>query len=162
MGSYEENFLAKRPQHLCHMCGKCCRVVTTSVPYPQLREMAKKGDKGARDFLSLFVPYQSIEAARKVDASIVDNIIMRLSDDGNYNEEEITFYGCKYLQPDNLCSRYDTRLKQKIRRSKEELIELQLLKKKTANPENLKKILSVEQKIQKNIDLYKKYGSEDW
>lgn len=85
---------------------------------------------------------------------------MRLSDDGNYNEEEITFYGCKYLQPDNLCSRYDTRLtlckhcpsspwsivppgcgfegwlfwqreelKQKIRRSKEELIELQLLKK---------------------------------
>lgn len=193
MVSYEENFLSKRPQHLCHMCGKCCRVVTTSIPYSELCEMAKKGDKGALDFLSLFVPYESVEAARKVDASIVDNIIMRLSDDGNYNEENITFYGCKYLQSDNLCSRYETRLtlckycpsspwsivppgcgfegwlfwqreelKQKIRKSKEELIELQLLKKKTTNPENLKKILSVEQKILKNIDAYKKYGSQDW
>ena len=77
MGSYEENYLAKRPQHLCHMCGKCCRVVTTSTPYAQLKSMAESGDKGATDFLSLFEPYPSIEAARNVDADVVDNIINR-------------------------------------------------------------------------------------
>ncbi len=193
MGNYEENYLAKRPQHLCHMCGKCCRVVTTSIPYKKLLDMAKKGDKGAKDFLSLFVPYDSIEAARKVDAGIVDNIINRLIDDGNYNEDEITFYGCKYLLDNNLCSRYETRLdlckhcpsspwsivppgcgfegwlfwqreeiKKKIRRSKEELIELKLLRLRTKDEETLKKISSVENKIFKNIDAYKKYGSENW
>ena len=193
MGNYEENYLAKRPQYLCNMCGKCCRVVTTSVPYKGLLEMSAKGDKGAKDFLSLFVPYESIEAARKVDAEVVDNIINRLIDDGNYREDEITFYGCKYLQDNNLCSRYENRLdlcrhcpsspwsivppgcgfegwlfwqreeiKQKIRRSKEELLELNLLRMRTKDEETLKRISSVEHKITKNIEAYKKYGSENW
>lgn len=193
MGNYEENYLAKRPQHLCQMCGKCCRVVTTSIPYKKLVEMSKKGNKGAKDFLSLFVPYESIEAARKVDAGIVDNIINRLIDDGNYREDDITFYGCKYLQDNNLCSRYDTRLdlckhcpsspwsivppgcgfegwlfwkreeiKQKIRHSKEELLELKLLRMRTKDEETQKRIASVENKIMKNIEAYKKYGSENW
>ena len=166
MGSYEENYLAKRPQHLCHMCGKCCRVVTTSTPYAQLKSMAESGDKGATDFLSLFEPYPSIEAARNVDADVVDNIINRLKNDGKFDENNITFYGCRFLQDNNLCSRYETRLdlckhcpstpwsivppncgfegwlfwqreeiKQKIRKSKEELLELQILRMKTIDKE---------------------------
>lgn len=193
MGSYEENYLAKRPQHLCHMCGKCCRVVTTSTPYAQLKSMAESGDKGATDFLSLFEPYSSIEAARNVDADVVDNIINRLKNDGKFDENNITFYGCRFLQDNNLCSRYETRLdlckhcpstpwsivppncgfegwlfwqreeiKQKIRKSKEELLELQILRMKTIDKEVLKKIDAVEHKIQKSIDFYKKYGSENW
>ena len=193
MGNHEENYLNKRPQHLCHMCGKCCRVVTTSTPYKKLLEMANSGDKGAKDFLSLFVPFNSIEEARKVDSEIVDNIINRLIDDGKYNENEITFYTCKYLQDDNLCSRYETRLdlckhcpsspwsivppgcgfegwlfwqreeiKQKIRRSKEDLLELKLLRMRTNDKDTLQKISSVENKILNNINAYKKYGSENW
>mgnify|MGYP002656889609 FL=1 len=193
MVSYEENFLAKRPQHLCHMCGKCCRVVSPSVPYEELKKMAENGDSGAVDFFSLFVPYESIEEARKVDASIVDNIIHHKMEDGIYNEAETTFYYCKYLQDNNLCSRYESRLtlckhcpsspwvivppgcgfegwlfwqreeiKQKVRRYKEELLELALLRKKTKDTETVNKILAVEQKIKKNIDMYKKYGSENW
>lgn len=193
MGSYEENFLAKRPQHLCHMCGKCCRVVSTPIPYDELKKMAENGDSGAVDFLSLFVPYKSIEEARKVDASIVDNIINHKIEDGIYNEGDTTFYYCKYLQDNNLCSRYESRLtlckhcpsspwvvvppgcgfegwlfwqreeiKQKVRRYKEELLELELLRKKTKETDTVNKILAVEQKIKKNIDMYKKYGSENW
>lgn len=193
MNSYEENYLAKRPQHLCHMCGKCCRVVTTSTPYSQLQKMAKDGDKGAIDFLTLFEPYDSIESARKIDKDTVDNIINRLKIDGKFDEKEITFYGCKYLQDNNLCSRYETRLdlckhcpstpwsivppdcgfegwlfwqreevKQKIRKSKEELLELKLLRMQTKDEKVLKKIDDVEQKIQTGIDFYKKYGSENW
>lgn len=193
MSSYEENYLAKRPQHLCHMCGKCCRVVTTSISYAELKQMEQDGDKGAVDFLSLFVPYDSIESARNVDAGVVDNIINRLKSDGSFDEKEITFYGCKYLQDNNLCSRYETRLdlckhcpstpwsvvppgcgfegwlfwqreeiKQKIRKSKEELLELKLLRMRTKDENTLQKINIVEHKIQRGIDFYKKYGSENW
>lgn len=193
MSSYEENYLAKRPQHLCHMCGKCCRVVTTSLSYTELKQMEQDGDKGAVDFLSLFVPYDSIESARNVDAGVVDNIINRLKSDGSFDEKEITFYGCKYLQDNNLCSRYETRLdlckhcpstpwsivppgcgfegwlfwqreeiKQKIRKSKEELLELKLLRMRTKDENTLQKINIVEHKIQRGIDFYKKYGSENW
>lgn len=187
-----ENFLSKRPQRLCHMCGRCCRVVTTSVPYNELVKLAESGDEGAKDFLSIFVPYESVSAARCVDSEVVDNIINLQKQDGNYRED-ITFYYCKYLQDNNLCSRYETRLtlckhcpsspwvivppgcgfegwlfwqreeiKQKIRRSKEELLELKLLKKRMSNPETLEKIAKVEQKINRNINMYSKYGSLDW
>ena len=53
MSSYDENYLAKRPQSLCKMCGKCCRVATTSIPYKKLKLMAHEGDEGVVDFLSL-------------------------------------------------------------------------------------------------------------
>ncbi len=193
MGSYEENYLDKRPQSLCKMCGKCCRVVTTSTPYKKLKEMAENGDEGAIDFLSVFVPYETIEAAKAVDEGVVNNIISMLSMDGQYKEDETSFYYCKYLRDDNMCSNYENRLtlckhfpstpwaivppgcgfegwlfmkreedKQKVRLAKEELLELKLLRKRTTNEETLKKISIVEQKLQKNIDYYKKYGSENW
>ena len=175
------------------MCGKCCRVVTAPLPYEKLKELAANGDQGAIDFLSIFEPYKSVYEARKVDEGIVDNIINRLKEDGNYVEKDMTFYRCKYLQADNLCANYENRPtlcryfpsspwaivppgcgfegwlfwkreedKQKIRRAKEELLELELLAKRTKDPDTLKKIAAVEHKIQKNIDLYKKYGSENW
>ena len=110
MESYEESYLERRPQRLCHMCGRCCRVATTTVSYEKLQELAKQNDKGAVDFLTIFTPYDSIEDARKVDAQIVDNIINRLKGDNNYDEKETTFYYCKYIQPNNLCSKYESRL----------------------------------------------------
>lgn len=192
MEKSENIFLNTRPE-LCHMCGKCCRVVTTSVPYSELKEKADEGDEGAMDFLELFEPYPSIDAAREVDAGIVDNIIERLKSDNNFNPDEITFYGCRFLLDNNLCSRYETRktlckhcpsspwaitppgcgyegwlflkreeIKHKIRKSKEELLELQVLKNKVTNEETLKKIEAVEKKIVTNIEAYRNRGSENW
>lgn len=193
MDNYEKNYLSQRPQCLCKMCGKCCRVVTTSTPHYELERLAKENDPAAVDFLSLFIPYKSIDDARAVDSEIVDNIVSRLSQDQNYNENETTFYYCRYLRDDNLCSNYENRLalckhcpsnpwsivppgcgfegwlfmkrediKQKIRKSKEEFLELELLKRKTDNPQILDKIKTVQNKIYKSIDVYKKYGSENW
>lgn len=193
MGSYEENYLAKRPQALCKMCGKCCRVVTTSISYENLKKMAEAEDKGAIDFLSIFVPYKSIDAAKQVDSAVVDNIINTLSAEGKYSDGEISFYYCKYLLDNNMCSNYGNRPalcrhfpstpwalvppgcgfegwlfakreqeKQKVRLAKEELLELKLLRRRTEDKETLDKISIVEQKIQRNIDLYKKYGSDNW
>lgn len=193
MDNYEKNYLSQRPQSLCKMCGRCCRVSTTSTPYAELKKLAQKGDKPAIDFLSIFEPYSSIEEARLADSGIVDNIIERLSQDGNYDEKNTTFYYCRYLQDDNLCSNYENRpllckhcpstpwsivppecgfegwlfmkreeIKQKIRKSKEELLELELLKQKTVDEKTLEKINQVQNKIHQSINLYKKYGAENW
>ena len=193
MGSYEDNYLSKRPQELCNMCGRCCRVVTTSKSYEELKELQAQNDEGACEFLKIFEPYPSIEAARKVDEELVDNVINLLKEDGNYDENKLTFYGCKYLQENNLCSIYEERpvlcrhcpstpwsivppgcgfegwlflqrenAKQKVRKAKEDLLELQLLKQKKTDDDFLKKVAAVEHKIQNTIELYKKYGSYDW
>lgn len=192
MGSYEENYLNKRPQSLCHMCGRCCRVVTTPKPYKELVQLAQEGDEGARDFLKIFEPYPSVESAREVDEELVDNIFNRMRE-GGHSTDDITFYGCKYLLDNNMCSIYEERPllcrhcpstpwvivppgcgfegwlfsmrekdKKKIRKSKEDLLELKLLKTKMKNPEDLKKIEAVEAKIYNTIEKYKKYGSENW
>ena len=52
--------------------------------------------------------------------------------------------------------------KQKVRKAKEDLLELQLPKQKKTDEEFLKKVASVEHKILNTIELYKKYGSYDW
>lgn len=193
MGIYEDNYLSKRPQELCNMCGRCCRVVTTSKSYEELKKLQEENDEGACEFLKIFVPYSSIEEARKVDKELVDNIIKLLKEDGNYDESRMTFYGCKYLLDNNMCSIYEQRptlcihcpstpwsivppgcgfegwlfmerenAKQKVRKAKEDLLELKLLKNKSDDPDLLKRIASVEHKIQNTIELYKKYGSYDW
>ena len=193
MSIYEDNYLKKRPQSLCHMCGRCCRVVTTPKPYDELKRLEAENDEGAIAFLKIFVPYPSREAARQVDRELVDNIITKLSEDGSYQEDKMTFYGCKYLLDDNMCSIYEERPtlcrhcpcspwaivppgcgfeawlflkreedKQKVRKAKEDYLELQLLKTKTKDPENLRKIESVENKIKHTIEIFKKYGSENW
>lgn len=93
-------FWERRPQKLCKKCGKCCRVVTTPKSYEELKKLAQEGDKGALDFLELFEPYESIEEALLADCDTVEHI--------GY-DENTTFYKCRFIQKNNLCSRYDTR-----------------------------------------------------
>ncbi len=185
--------MKQRPQSLCNMCGRCCRLATTPVPYDELLKLVEEGEQGAIDFLSIFEPYPSIEAAREQDPTAVDNIIHELKEFGKYEEDKTTFYRCKYISDDNLCGNYENRPelchrfpsspyavvppgcgfegwlfwmqeedKQKVRRSKEQLIELQLLRKKTSDEELINKISAVEEKVQRTIDNYKKYGADFW
>lgn len=193
MAGNDESYIKNRPQNLCHMCGCCCRVLTPPKTYEEIKLLEAQGDEKAIDFMKIFTPYPSIEAAREVAPAIVDNIIRRLEEDNKYNKKTITFYKCKYLLDDNKCSIYEERPtlcrhfpitpwsvvppgcgfeawlfwkreedKQKIRKAKEDYIELELLKTKTTNPENLKKIEAVQNKIKHSIELFKDYGSEYW
>ncbi len=108
--SYEENYIKSRPQSLCKMCGRCCRVATNNkYTYEELKQLAFDGNTYAQDFLKIFEPYPSIEAARKVDAPTVDNIIEKLKLDDCYDEEKLTFYKCRYILDNNLCSIYEER-----------------------------------------------------
>jgi len=194
MNSYIDNIISQRPKDLCKKCGRCCRVATNNkYTYNQLKNMASDGNEYAQDFIKVFEPYPSIEAARAVDAEIVDNIIKNLKEQNLYDENDITFYGCRYITDNNLCSIYEERpimcslcpangwvvippncgyeswgfMKReedmrKVRRAKEELIDLEVMKKKTQNEELSKKIEAVEKKLGKTIDMFSEYGSHSW
>lgn len=109
MKKIADEFLDSRPQRLCHMCGKCCRVSVTSKTYQELLALVEEGDEGAKDFLKVFEPYSSIDAAREVSRETVDNILLHLKDDEAFDENKVTFYRCRYIQDDNLCSIYKER-----------------------------------------------------
>ena len=97
------------PQGLCHQCGKCCRSATTFYPYHKLLEFAKDNEKEALDFLEIFEPYPSIEEARLVVPDQVDQVIKVVKDRPDMNVEEITFYHCRYINDQNLCTVYEKR-----------------------------------------------------
>lgn len=178
-----KSFLERRPQRLCKMCGRCCRVLVASVPHEELLKKAQDGDQGSKEFLELFEPYESIEAAMAVDEAIVRNIP---------DFKNRTFYHCRFLN-NNLCSRYETRYqvcrafpsspwavcppgcgfegwlfqeremhKKRIRQLKEEQV-FYRAKLKTDIPKKEKVLY---EKLIKQIDarvaLYAKYGSEYW
>lgn len=193
MDNLLEEYLKSRPQRLCHMCGKCCRVVTTAKSYEELCACRDRGDEGAIDFLEIFEPYISLDAAREVSKETVDNVVEALKENGIYDEKSLTFYKCRYLQEDNLCSRYKDRpdlcevfpsspwavvppgcgfegwlfqqreeKKQKIRRMKEDILSLEVMLKETNNLDQMKKILDTIDKIKETINMYAKYGANDW
>lgn len=179
----QEQFLERRPQRLCKMCGKCCRVVTASKEYEELKKDAENGDKEAIEFLELFQPFESVEAAKAVDKEIVENIP---------GYENRTFYTCRFLDG-NLCTRYKDRLQvckrfpnspwaiippgcgfegwlfverekimKYVRGLKEEQIEYKMMQKVSKDPEHIKKLQQLIDAIDKNIKLFDKYGSEKW
>ena len=192
----EENtnaFIQSRPQELCLMCGGCCRVVTTKIPYKEMQTMASEGDEGAIDFLELFEPFKSIKAARNADEKIVDNIINALKENNAFEPENLTFYRCRHLLKNNLCGIYQNRkelcnrfpsspwavippgcgfegwlaqkrneIVQKVRKQKENLLMAENLLSKATTQKQQKEALKTIKNIKQSIDLYKKYGANDW
>lgn len=180
-----KSFLERRPQRLCKMCGKCCRLATTADSYQDLLSKADSGDESAKEFLDTFEPYETLEDALKADEITVKNIP---------DWENRTFYYCKHINNDsNLCPKYEERHtvcrtfptspwavtppgcgfegwlfqereahKQKIRKLKEE----QIYYKAKLKTEITKKEKNLYEKLIKQIDarinLYAKYGSKDW
>ena len=177
-------FWERRPQELCKMCGKCCRVATTSKSYEELKRLASENDECAKDFLEIFETYESIEKAKEVDIATVENI--------GY-DENTTFYHCRFLGDDNLCTRYETRkmlckicpsnpfvvvppgcgFEEWLKSEREKIVEeVRSLKRerqeyinslKTTENENtrqtLQRLISV---IDEFISNYAKYGANDW
>lgn len=178
------DFLERRPQRLCKMCGKCCRIATASCSHEELLKAVENNEQSAIEFLEIFEPYESYEEAMKVDESIVKNI-------PDYQNR--TFYHCRYIQENNLCSRYESRYtvcktfptspwavvppgcgfegwlfverekhKQHIRKYKEEQI-FYKAKLQTNIPNKEKQLYEkLIKKIDERIMIMEKYGAKDW
>lgn len=185
-------FLDSRPQRLCLMCGKCCRLSTAPKTYKELLELVKNDDEGAKDFLKIFEPYSSIEEARKHSPQTVDNILKTITGAGE-DPNKVTFYTCRHIQDNNLCGIYKERpelcdrfpsspwavvppgcgyegwlfkkreeIKQKIRKQKELMLEFETELKTNQNPEIRKKLEEGIEKIKSMIEMFAQYGSKDW
>ena len=103
-GDYDIAYKAmmdKKCEYSCNLCGDCCRLATSEYSYNQLKQRAMRGDKFSADFVSVFVPYESEEDARKVNPEyfkLLNELV----------EDKIYYYYCPRLK-DNLCSDYENR-----------------------------------------------------
>lgn len=177
---------------ICKKCGKCCRLIASVKSYDELSEDAKNGDTVAVNFLKLFLPYESLEDALKIDAGAVQRII-----DFNkkvYGKEVQTyFYYCRYVREDNLCAVYEMRpklcrnypknefvvlpadcsyegysfamrekVKAKVRKAKEELLDIKIMRQTAVDKGVIEKLNKLEKKLNQLIEDYKAFGSYDW
>ena len=104
--SYNYDF----PQHLCKMCGKCCKAITTPYTHEKLVELAKEGQEEAQVFVKVFKRYPSLNDAKKAVPDHVENILNQIKKNNpDFNENDITFYYCPNLTKENKCSIHATR-----------------------------------------------------
>ncbi|MDD3014348.1 MAG: YkgJ family cysteine cluster protein [Candidatus Gastranaerophilales bacterium] len=96
------------PQYLCKTCGRCCKSITTSYSYEELKQMNDEGEPEAKVFIEFFKPYPSIEEARKVVPEQVEQVLNTLKE-RNVDIDKVTFFYCPYISDKNLCSKYETR-----------------------------------------------------
>ena len=177
---------------ICKMCGKCCRLIYALKSFDELSAAAQKGDTLATNFLKLFLPYSSLDEARKIDPAAVDAIIQS-NKIASGADTTTYFYYCRYIQEDNKCSVYEMRpklcrlypknefvplptdcayegysfmarekVKAKVRKTKEQLLDIKVLRKNTTDKGTFEKLNKLEAKLNQFVDEFKTFGSEDW
>ncbi|MCA9797987.1 MAG: YkgJ family cysteine cluster protein [Cyanobacteria bacterium HKST-UBA06] len=95
-------------QGQCHMCGVCCKLASSEFSFETLKQKAQAGDEFARQFTSIFVPYESID---DVQAEFPDLVADMLS---QTELKDVHFYHCPYLGQDNRCTIYNDPRRPKI------------------------------------------------
>ena len=94
--------LAYRSQFKCVGCATCCKLACSEFSPEELKRKADNGDNFAGQFLSIFIPYDSKEDARKIYPEYID----LLEENG---ENHVYFYHCPKVTEDNRCSDYENR-----------------------------------------------------
>jgi Fe-S-cluster containining protein len=69
-----------------------------------LQQKAKNNDNFATQFVSIFIPYENQEEAKKIYPEYVEMLEEKLGKD-----EKVYFYHCPHLDENNLCTQYDKR-----------------------------------------------------
>ena len=96
-------------QDLCHKCGRCCKSATTFHNHEKVLALAAEGNFDAQEFLRVFKPYPSIEAARAVVPEQVAQVLEVVTHRNDMDENNVTFYYCEHVTPEGLCGIYETR-----------------------------------------------------
>ena len=97
-----QEVLAYREQFQCSGCATCCNLACSEFSPEELKQKAENGDNFAKQFTSIFIPYESKEEARRV----YPEYIQMLEDN---KEDDVYFYHCPKLTEDNRCSDYENR-----------------------------------------------------
>lgn len=106
--------LMKLPQHLCKQRGQCCRVATFkgSLSYADILALAAdpsaEGHESARDFASVFMPYQSQDQVLEIAPEFVERVRSVASAKGQ-DPDQVSFFQCKYVLEDGRCGVHEDR-----------------------------------------------------
>lgn len=112
--SWEKILGVTKPQ-CCNLKAACCSVAVPSVPVDALFAQAAAGDETCRDFLSVFIPHESPEAAKAFytqdpeHVTRVLNIVRNRKTKASLSENDVVFYHCRNLGENNLCQIYEDR-----------------------------------------------------
>lgn len=94
----------------CIGCGQCCKCASPSVPVAELLELARDNINNARDFLNVFVPFENIDEARRVNYDVVEATLKAaLNFENNVSVDKIVFFRCRFISDDNRCLIYEDR-----------------------------------------------------
>ncbi len=86
----------------CSGCGVCCRFAVSEFSPKELKQKADNGDNFAYQFIQTFIPYESVEQAKKVFPEYVE----MLEEQG---EKDCYIYHCPKVTVDNRCPDYEKR-----------------------------------------------------
>lgn len=100
----KKELMEKKKNYSCNKCGNCCKLAVSGYNPMQLKQRALRGDKYAKEFSSIYVPYESEEMAE----AICPEYYNKLKELMNPNER-LYFYYCSKLGADDLCSDYENR-----------------------------------------------------
>ncbi len=106
--------LLKLPQHLCKQRGICCKVATFkgSLSFEEIQALAAdpnaEGHESARDFASIFEPYENQAVVREIASEFVDRVRDFAAAKGQ-NPDNISFFKCKYVLEDGRCGVHEDR-----------------------------------------------------
>lgn len=95
--------LGYRSKFKCTNCATCCKLACSEFSYTELQAKAKNGDNFATQFISVFIPYENEDEAKKIYPEYLELLKEKL------NGEQVYFYHCPKLTADNLCPDYDNR-----------------------------------------------------
>ncbi len=99
-----EEINSLKENYHCEKCAACCRLASSEFSYEELKMRAKDGDIFSQQFVSVFVPYENKEDARKFYPEFFDLLKEKYK-----NDSGIHFYYCPKLGEDNLCTDYENR-----------------------------------------------------
>lgn len=100
----KRSIMQKRDEYTCGKCGDCCKLAVSERSPMQLKQHAIRGDKFAREFLSIYVPYDSEEIAEAICPEYYHKLKELMDENTRFY-----FYYCSKLGADNLCSDYENR-----------------------------------------------------
>lgn len=86
----------------CVSCGICCRFAVSEFSPDELKMKAANGDKFASQFVQTFIPYESIEQAKKVFPQYIEMLEKQGIND-------FFVYHCPKVTEDNRCPDYENR-----------------------------------------------------
>jgi Fe-S-cluster containining protein len=106
--------LMKLPQHLCKQRGICCKVATFkgSLSFEDIKALAADptapGNESARDFASIFLPYENQVEVRQVANEFVERVRAFAQYKGQ-DPDQVSFFRCKYVLDDGRCGVHEDR-----------------------------------------------------